>query len=327
MPQTPASEASTRPDADAGDTPVEREARVIAITGASGLIGRALREHLTREGQRVVALVRDPRAADADHVLWDPDADSQSLAALEGVHAVVHLAGENVASRRWTDAQKRRIRESRSVGTRNLSRALAALERPPSVLVSASGIGFYGDHGARAVTEDEPPGSGFLSQVCIDWETAADPARERGIRVVHPRIGLALAEGGGALARMLPIFRLGLGGKIGNGRQYLSWISLPDLVRVLAFAIDTPNLSGPVNAVAPGAVTNAELTRTLAHVLGRPALLPVPAPALKLALGELSTELLSSQRVEPARLLAAGFQFLHPDLETALRAVLQREAR
>ncbi|MET0412602.1 MAG: TIGR01777 family oxidoreductase [Polyangiaceae bacterium] len=298
------------------------EAPVVAISGASGLLGHALRGHLASAGYRVLALVRRREQADDTHVWWDPSSADNDLSALAGARAVVHLAGENVAQRRWSEAQKRRIHDSRKLGTENLSRALAALERPPQALISASGIGYYGDSGDRVLVESDPPGPGFLSQVCIDWEAGADGARARGIRVVHPRIGLVLSAEGGALARMLPVFRLGLGGKIGNGRQYLSWISLLDLVRVLRFAIETPSLAGPINAVAPSAVTNADFTRTLGRVLGRPTPFAVPEFALRVALGGLSTELLSSQRVAPAALTRAGFEFQHPDLDGALRAAL-----
>jgi uncharacterized protein len=297
-------------------------AGAVAISGASGLLGRALREHLEASGQRVIALVRRREQANESHVWWDPSSPDNDLRALEGARAVVHLAGENVAQRRWSEAQKRRIHDSRKLGTEHLSRALAALERPPEVLVSASGIGFYGDSGDRILVEGDAPGPGFLSQVCVAWEAGADRARARGIRVVHPRIGLVLSADGGALERMLPVFRLGLGGKIGSGRQYLSWISLLDLVRVLRFALDTPSVNGPLNTVAPGAVTNAEFTRTLGRVLGRPTPFAVPELALRVALGGLSTELLSSQRVAPQALTRAGFEFQHPELEAALRAAL-----
>jgi uncharacterized protein (TIGR01777 family) len=295
---------------------------VVAISGASGLLGRALAKHLRARGTRVIALVRQRERAGDDAVWWDPTSEHNDLSALAGASAVVHLAGENVAQRRWSEAQKRRIHDSRKLGTQNLSRTLAALDSPPAALISASGIGFYGDSGARVLLETEPPGAGFLSQVCVDWEAGADAARARGLRVVHPRIGLVLTPEGGALAKMLPLFRLGLGGRIGHGQQYLSWISLPDLVRVLTFAIDSDTLSGPLNAVAPHPVTNSELTRALGAALGRPTLFPVPAAALRLALGELSVALLASQRVKPAVLERAGFEFLHPELDTALRAVL-----
>jgi uncharacterized protein len=295
---------------------------IVGISGASGMIGRALRQHLQGAGYRVIGLVRQREQANESNVWWDPSSEQNDLSALAGARAVVHLAGENVAQRRWSEAQKRRIHDSRKLGTENLSRALSLLDPPPDALISASGIGFYGEHGDRLVDETEPAGPGFLSQVCVAWEAGADAARARGIRVVHPRIGLVLARDGGALARMLPVFRLGLGGKLGSGQQYMSWISLDDLVRMLRFAIESRTLSGPVNAVSPGAVTNAELTRTLGRVLGRPAPFVVPAAALRLALGGLSTELLTSQRVEPGVLKHVGFEFQHPELEGALRAVL-----
>jgi uncharacterized protein (TIGR01777 family) len=287
------------------------------------LIGGALSADLEQAGYRVVRLVRAP--GQAGTLVWDPSSPDNDLGALSGCAAVVHLAGENVASRRWSAEQKRRIRESSSLGTRHLCEALSRLQQPPRVLLSVSGIGFYGEHGSEAVDESTVPGTAFLSQVCIEWEAAADPARARGIRVVHPRIGLVLAAHGGALARMLPVFKLGAGGKLGNGQQYMSWISLHDLVRALRFAIETPTLSGALNAVAPNPVPNAEFTRELAHTLRRPALFPVPAAALRLVLGELSTEVLGSIRVLPRVLEGAGFHFDHPDLASALSAVLGKQ--
>jgi uncharacterized protein (TIGR01777 family) len=295
---------------------------IVGISGATGLIGAALQQQLRASGHRVLTLVRRREQANEGSIWWDPSSPDNDLSALAGARAVVHLAGENVAQRRWSEAQKRRIHDSRQLGTENLSRSLAKLDPRPSLLISASGIGFYGNRGERLMDETEPAGPGFLSRVCIAWEAGADAARAAGIRVVHPRIGMVLAAEGGALAKMLPVFRLGLGARMGSGQQYLSWISLPDLVRVLLFAITTPTLSGPVNAVSPNAVSNIEFTRTLARVLGRPAPFVVPAAALRLALGELSTELLSSQRVRPGVLEHAGFQFQHPELEGALRAVL-----
>jgi uncharacterized protein (TIGR01777 family) len=296
----------------------------VAISGASGLIGKALANELELAGYRVVRLARAP--GQAGSIVWDPSSPNNDLSALSGCAAVVHLAGENVASRRWNEEQKRRIRESRSLGTRHLCEALARLQAAPRVLVSVSGIGYYGEHGAETVDETTGPGTAFLSQVCVEWEAAADPARERGIRVVHPRIGLVLAAHGGALARMLPVFKLGAGGKLGSGQQYMSWISLRDLVRALRFAIESTSISGPMNAVAPNPVQNVEFTRELARTLGRPALFPVPAAALRLVLGELSSEVLGSIRVAPRVLENAGFHFDHPELPGALSAVLASES-
>jgi len=255
--------------------------------------------------------------------LWDPERGEIDAAALEGLDAVVHLAGENIASGRWTAEKRRRIRESRVAGTKLLVRALAGLDRPPAVLVCASAVGFYGDCGARIVDETAPCGAGFLAGLCRDWEEAASAASEAGIRVVRLRIGLVLSAAGGALKKMLPLFRLGLGGRIGHGRQSMSWIALDDLVSLILHCIDEESLAGPVNAVAPGAVTNREFTAALARVLRRPALLPAPAFLLRLALGGMAEELLlSSTRAVPAKALASGFTFRHPAVEEALRAVL-----
>jgi uncharacterized protein (TIGR01777 family) len=239
------------------------------------------------------------------------------------VDAVVHLAGESIAAGRWTAAVKERIRRSRVDGTRLLAETLARLERRPRVLVSASAVGYYGDRGDEPLTEESPPGVGFLADVARAWEAAADPARAVGIRVVHPRLGLVLAREGGALPRMALPFRLGLGGVIGSGRQYWSWIALPDAVRVIERALADATLAGPVNAVAPAPATNREFTRALGRVLGRPTLLPFPALGVRLLMGEMGRALLlGSARVLPRRLERAGFRFEHPELEGALRGAL-----
>jgi uncharacterized protein (TIGR01777 family) len=237
----------------------------------------------------------------------------------------VHLAGENIASGRWTRSRCRAIRDSRLDGTTLLSRTLAALERPPRVLVSASAIGIYGDRGAEWLTEESAPGDDFLSEVCQAWEAAADPAREAGIRVVHPRLGVVVSASGGLLTRTLPLFQLGLGGRLGSGRQWLSWISLDDLLALLLHAIDDDTLVGPVNAVSPQPITNQELTAALGRVLHRPAILPVPATALRLAFGQLADELLlASQRAIPARLERSGFTFAFSSIEDAIQHELGR---
>jgi uncharacterized protein (TIGR01777 family) len=254
---------------------------------------------------------------------WDPAAGTVDPAALEGLDEVVHLAGETVSGR-WTDAKKERILRSRVDGTRTLSEALAGLERRPRVLVQASAVGYYGDRGAEQLTEDSPPGDGFLSEVVREWEAASRPAEEAGIRVVRLRFGIVLSPAGGALRTMLRPFRLGVGGKLGSGRQWMSWVSIDDVVGAIRHALATEELAGVANTVAPNPVTNAEFTKTLGRVIGRPTLLPVPGAALRLALGEFSQEALASTRVVPRRLLETGYEFRHPDLEQALRHVLGR---
>lgn len=293
----------------------------IAITGASGLIGSALSADLSRDGHQVVRLVRGPSRS-AGEAFWDPVGGHVDLAGLAGCDAVVHLAGAGVGDRRWSEAYKREILDSRVRGTRAIAHAAAALDPAPAVLVSASAVGFYGDTGDHAVDETAPRGEGFLAEVVEAWEAAAEPARAAGVRVVHPRTGLVVARGGGAWKRMLPIFRLGVGGRLGAGRQYWSFISLTDEIRALRHLIDHADLTGPVNLTAPTPVTNAEATRALAQALRRPAALPVPAVALKAVLGEFSVEVLGSQRVLPRRLLASDFAFRHPSIEAALAAEL-----
>ncbi len=244
--------------------------------------------------------------------------------ALEGVDAVVHLAGENIAER-WTAAKKARIRDSRVKGTQLLCETLTRLSSPPKVLVSASAIGYYGDRGEETLTDDSPPGRGFLPEVCRAWEAATEPARQQGLRVVQLRLGVVLSVAGGALAKMLPPFRLGLGGVLGSGRQYMSWIALDDVVGTLQHAVVTDALQGPTNAVAPRAVTNQEFTKTLGKVLGRPTAMPLPAFAARLMFGEMADELLlASARVQPTKLLASGYQFRYPELAEALRHLLAR---
>lgn len=294
----------------------------IAVTGASGLIGRALVPALRAQGHRVLRLVRKT-ATSADEVQWDPKAGTVDLEALAGTRAVIHLAGAGVGDHRWTDAYKQEIRDSRVLGTRTIATAMAALQPKPAVLVAGSAIGWYGDTGDRAVDESSPAGTGFLADVVEAWEAAADPARDAGIRVVHARTGLVVAKQGGAWARLFPIFRLGLGGKLGSGRQYWSWISLRDEVSALMYLVDS-NLTGPVNLTAPNPATNAEVTAAMGKVLGRPTLFPVPAVALKTALGEFSTEILSSARVLPKVLEQAGFQWQDRDIASAISTALDR---
>jgi uncharacterized protein len=298
----------------------------ILVSGASGLIGSALVRHLIRSGYQVSRLVRRP--AGAGEISWNPANGRLDAADLEGIDGVVHLAGENVGVR-WTQARKRRIRESRVSGTRLLSETIARLGRPPRVLISASAVGIYGDRGDEILTEASAagdPSSGFLASVSRDWETAADAARAAGVRVVHPRFGVVLSPGGGALSKMLLPFRLGLGGRVGDGSQWLSWISIDDAVGVIQHAFKTDTLRGPLNATAPDPVTNRDFTRVLGRVLRRPTPLPVPAAALRFALGEMAEEtLLASARALPAKLLQSGYQFRHPDLESALRHMLGKD--
>lgn len=295
----------------------------VAISGAGGLVGSALAPFLTSGGHEVLRLVRRP-AQGADEARWDPEARAPlDLSRLEGVDALVHLAGEPIAERRWNPARKARIESSRVAGTRRLAEALARLEARPSVLVCASAIGFYGDRGEEELDEESPPGAGFLPEVCERWEEAAAPAREAGMRVVHARIGVVLSPRGGALARMLPPFRLGVGGPLGSGRQWMSWISLDDLIAALHRAIVDGNLEGPVNAVAPHPVRNRDFARALGRALGRPALTPVPAFAARALFGELADALLlASTRVLPRRLESTGFRFAHPHLDQALAHLL-----
>lgn len=291
----------------------------VAVTGASGLIGSALVPHLRSEGHEVIRLVRGVATA-PDEVRWDPDRGYVDLVPLAGVGAVVHLAGAGVGDRRWSEAYKATIRDSRLLGTDTIARAVAELEPRPSVLVSGSAIGFYGDTGQAEVDESSPAGTGFLADVVVDWEAAADPAREAGIRVVHPRTGLVVARNGGAWGRLWPIFRLGAGGRLGSGRQWWSFISLRDELAALTFLLD--QLEGPVNLTAPNPATNAEVTRAMGDLLKRPTVLPVPAKALQLALGEFSSEVLGSARVLPTRLLEAGFAFQDPTIDAALASAL-----
>jgi uncharacterized protein (TIGR01777 family) len=310
---------------------LERHARVrdagprrVVVSGASGLVGSSLVPFLTTGGHRVERLVRRSPRGD-DEIGWDPARQKIDARRLEGADAVVHLAGESVAAGRWTGARKASILGSRVEGTRLLCEALAALERPPGVLIAASAIGFYGDAGDAWVDESSPPGRGFLADVCAQWEAATQPASAAGIRVVNLRIGIAVAASGGALARLLAPFRLGAGGRVGDGRQFMSWIALDDLIGAIHFAIFDPSLHGPVNAVAPAPVRNAEFTRTLGRVLRRPAALPLPAAAVRALLGEMGQEvLLAGARVRPAKLDGSGFRFLFPSLEAALRSELGR---
>jgi len=295
------------------------------VSGALGLVGRALVPFLISQGHEVIRLVRhEPRGA--DEVFWDPVKGVLDLAPVRVLDAVIHLAGENVAGGRWTAARREAIRASRVLGTRTLVTAVDRLRHRPFVFVTSSAAGFYGDGADRILSEDDKRGTGFLPEVCEAWEREAAVARGFGIRVVKLRTGVVLTPAGGALAKLLPVFRAGLGGRLGNGRQWMSWISVDDLVGAFYHAVLDQRCSGPVNAVAPEPVTNAEFAATLARVLRRPAILPVPKPALKLAFGALADEtLLASARVKPVRLLEAQFWFRHERLERALRHVLGRQ--
>ena len=293
----------------------------IAITGSRGLIGSAIAADLAAAGHTIVRMVRAaPRESE---VRWDPAAPCD-LSALEGIDAVIHLAGENVGAGHWTAARREAIRASRVEGTRNLAAGLARLRAPPRVLLAASAIGWYGDRGDAPVDESAPAGASFFGRLVAEWEAELAPARAAGIRAVAMRFGVVLARDGGALAKMLTPFRLGLGGPLGSGRQVMSWIALDDVVAAVRFLLAADGVDGPVNLTAPGAVTNREFAATLGRVLRRPAILPAPAFALRLLLGrDMADELLlGGARVVPARLLAAGFRFGHPDLEPALRRIL-----
>ncbi len=295
----------------------------VAISGASGLIGSALAAELTAAGADVRTLVRRP-AKSAQEVSWDPLAVRGNLdpGALAGLDAVVHLSGAPVAPRRWTPGRKAVLRVSRIASTRALVEAMTAADAPPGALICGSAIGFYGDTGDHSVDETAPSGTGFLAELVRDWEAATEPAVQAGIRVVNIRSGIVLAAGGGMLGSLLLPFKLGLGAKIGPGRQYLSWISLTDEVRAIRFLLDQSEVTGPVNLTAPSPVTNAEFTKALASAVGRPNLLTVPAPIVRGALGEVAVELLGSARVVPAKLTAAAFTFTYPTIQAALAAIV-----
>jgi len=296
----------------------------VAISGSSGLIGAALAASLTRDGHRVLRLRRGG-VTDGDEIGWDPQGGRIDAPALEGVDAVVHLAGESIGAHRWSDEQKRRIEESRVRGTAVLAAAIASRERKPRVFVSGSAIGVYGNRGDEILTEDSRPGDDFLANVVRKWEAETQPAIDAGVRTVLLRTGIVLARSGGALTRMLTPFKLGLGGRLGSGKQWMSWIALEDEVRAIRHVIETEACSGPVNATSPNPVTNLEFTKTLGDVLGRPTVLPTPLLPLKLLYGAELVEslLLFSQRVMPARLEASGFTFAQPVLDGALRSVLR----
>jgi uncharacterized protein (TIGR01777 family) len=298
----------------------------VAVTGSHGLIGSALVPALQAAGHDVVRLVRQAPAV--GEVRWDPDTGDIDAAGLQGIDAAVHLAGVGIGDRRWSEEHKGAVLDSRVKGTTLLSRTLSSLSPKPAVLVSASAIGFYGDRGDEVLTESSPPGAGFLTEVCERWEAATAPAEDAGIRVAHLRTGLVLSPAGGALKQMLLPFRLGAGGRIGSGRQWWSWITIDDEVGAILHVLADGALGGPVNLTAPNPVTNAEFTRTLGRVLGRPTLLPTPTIALKALFGGEAVEemFLGGQRVEPEKLHASGYRFGQRDLEPALRALLHNRS-
>ena len=292
--------------------------RAVAVSGSSGLIGAALCKRLDAEGYLVRRIVRQREKAGPQDIYWDQQLGTLDATALEWVDAVFHLAGENIAQRRWSPEQKERLRASRVDSAQMLARTLAALDKPPQALICASAIGYYGDRGDEVLTEESGAGSGFLAELVVDWEAACTPASAAGIRVANTRFGVVLSSEGGALKQLIPPFKLGLGGRLGSGKQYFSWVHLEDLLRALEFVLRDTRLRGPVNVTSPNPVTNEEFTRTLAHALGRPVGLPVPSAALRMALGEIANELTGSCRVLPAKLTAAGFEFRYDDLEAAL---------
>ena len=297
----------------------------VAVSGATGLIGTALVQRLRAGGHDVRRLLRSSRHAAPGDVVWDPASGALHPTALTGVDAIVHLAGEPVAHR-WTTERKHAIRASRVRATEQLALAIRAMDPRPRVVLSGSAVGYYGDRGDALLDEKSGPGTGFLSDVCVAWEDAAAPIAEAGVRVVTLRTGIVLSPRGGALAKLLPIFRLGGGGPLGSGRQWMSWIALGDHLRAMEHAIGAESLHGPVNLVAPNPVTNADFATTLGRVLARPALVPVPAFALELLYGEMArSTLLAGQRVLPRSLSASGFEFAEPTLEGALRAELKEQ--
>jgi len=296
----------------------------IAVTGSSGLIGSALVRSLGADGHEVVRLVRRAPAGPGE-VRWDPRRGTVDTAGLADCEAVVHLAGAGIGDRRWSDGRKKELVDSRILGTGAIARAVASLDTPPKVLVSGSAIGYYGDTGDAWADEDSPAGTGFLADLCQEWEAAADPARAAGIRTVHARTGLVVAKGGGAWGKLFPLFKAGLGGRLGDGRQFWSFIALHDEVAALRFALDTEGLAGPVNLTAPEPLTNREVTAAMGRMLRRPTVAAVPESVLRLVLGELAQDVVGSQRVRPKRLLEAGFRFAFPEIEQAVGAALGQE--
>jgi len=303
----------------------------ILISGSSGLVGSAVVDNLSHQGHDLIRLVRTgtqarhhPAGSELPQVVWNPQSGLLDSRA-EGANAIVHLAGASIAGHRWTDAWKRELRDSRVAATNRLVASLQRLHRPPQIFIAASAIGFYGSRGDEELTESSPAGTGFLAQITVDWETESARAAESGARVIILRFGVILAKQGGALPQMALPFRLGVGGRIGSGRQWISWITLDDVVGIIRFALETNLVSGPANAVSPNPVQNAAFSSSLGRVLHRPAIFPAPSFALRLALGEMADSLLlASQRVYPSKLEQLGYRFLYPDLQPALTAVLRR---
>jgi uncharacterized protein (TIGR01777 family) len=296
----------------------------IAIAGASGFIGRGLVEELEREDHEVRRLVRGPSRPERGEISWDPAGGSIDADALRGIEVAIVLSGENIGSTRWSAEKKRALRDSRILSLGLVSETLASLEPRPRALIATSAIGYYGDRGDEVLTEESPAGEGFFPDLVRDWEAAAAPARDAGIRVVHLRLGLVLSGQDQLLGRVMPLFRLGIGGPIGSGRQWMSWISLEDTLRIVRLALENESISGPINCVAPHPVTNTEFTRALGRIVGRPTLFRVPAFALRLLMGEVADETaLASTRVVPRKLESAGFRFEHPEIESVLRRALR----
>lgn len=295
----------------------------ILVSGSTGFIGSELVAFLKGKGHSVTRLVRAKTGSGDEEILWNPVARVIDMKRMDGFDAVVHLAGDPIAQGRWTPEKKARIRDSRVKGTRFLSESVGQLARPPRTFLCASAIGLYGDRGAEILTEESSPGTGFLAETGIAWERACEPAVQKGLRVVNMRIGVVLSPKGGALKMMLPPFRLGVGGILGDGQQFMSWVALPDVAAAFHHALTTDSLRGPVNAVSPNPVSNREFTKTLGSVLHRPTVLPMPAFAVRTLFGEMGQELLlASTRVDPRRLKSTGYRFQHPDLDGALRALL-----
>jgi uncharacterized protein len=298
----------------------------IIVTGSNGFVGSALVVQLVKDGHSVTRLVRDKSATGADRVYWNPQSDEIDAARLENHDAAIHLAGENAGTARWTEAKKRRIRDSRVKGTRLVSEAFAGLSSPPRVFVCASATGYYGNRDDEILTEASAPGDDFLAGVCRDWEAAADAARASGIRTVHLRLGLILGGKGGPLPRMIQPFKFGIGGRFGSGEQYMSWITIDDTIGVILFVLENAQLEGAINTVTPNPVKNREFTGTLGKVINRPSAIPLPATVARLVFGEVADALvLVSQRAMPEKLIKAGFSFKFPELEPALRHVLKED--
>jgi len=296
----------------------------ILVSGATGFVGSSLLARLDALNHTVIPLGRSQSGPHA--VRWSPETGQIETQKLIDLDAAVHLAGESIASGRWTKTKKQKLIDSRVQGTRLLSQTLSSLQRPPRVLISASAIGYYGNRGAESLREESPPGTGFLAEICKQWEASTEDAARKGIRVIRLRFGLVLAAHGGVLRKILLPFKLGIGGKIGSGNQYMSWISLSDLCDAILHCIETESLQGAVNGVSPNPVTNFDFTKTLGRVISRPTIFPLPAFAARIALGEMADELLlASTRVEPARLLSSGFRFKDDQLEPTLRRLLKRQ--